>query len=187
MSLFRKKAAAPDIGAESAGRSEGGFYRVEGIPGACEKELYSRLREQVPIIDACIGKIIRLVGGFRAVAEDERFQNGLDGFVRNIRVGASGVSLHTFLDCYLDSLLTYGSALAEIVYDRGGGVSGIYVAPMRKIEVREGGRELSRRTRAFEAVFCPRRDKAGRAPPSRKPHLYGAVSDGRIALRGICP
>ena len=145
MSLFRKKAAAPDIGAESAGRSEGGFYRVEGITGACEKELYSRLREQVPIIDACIGKIIRLVGGFRAVAEDERFQNGLDGFVGNIRVGASGVSLHTFLDCYLDSLLTYGSALAEIVYDRGGGVSGIYVAPMRKIEVREGGRELSRR------------------------------------------
>ena len=171
MSLFRKKAAAPDIGAESAGRSEGGFYRVEGVPGACEKELYSRLREQVPIIDACIGKIIRLVGGFRAVAEDERFQNGLDGFVRNIRVGASGVSLHTFLDCYLDSLLTYGSALAEIVYDRGGGVSGIYVAPMRKIE----------------AVFCPRRDKAGRAPPPRKPHLYGAFSDGRIALRGICP
>ena len=151
LALFSKKAAdRPDIGAQTAARVGGGFYRIEGFPDSCEKELYAKLREQVPIIDACIGKIIRLVGGFKVIADEPDFQEELDRFVRNVRVGASGVSLHTFLDCYLDSLLTYGSALAEIVYDsQRSGISGLYVAPMRRIEVKEGGKPLSRRYYAY--------------------------------------
>lgn len=138
MALFAKtKTAAPDIGLETAPRQEAGVFRTSPISAVFEKEIYRRLRDEVPIIDACIGKIIRLVGGFHVFADDPAFQDELDKFVKNVRVGASGVSLHTFLDSYLDSLLTYGCALAEIVYDTDGtGVSGIYVAPVGKMDIK---------------------------------------------------
>ena len=139
MALFTKKKepTAPDIGAETALRSQGdGYFKLAADGGFGEKELYSKLREQVPVVDACIGKIIRLVGGFKAVAGDPDYQDALDRFTKTVRVGSSGVSLHTFLDCYLDSLLTYGSALAEIVYDERQSIAGVYVAPMKRLEVR---------------------------------------------------
>lgn len=144
MAIFSKaKSAKPDFGAETPTRSGG--FRLAASAGCCEKELYASLREQVPVIDACIGKIIRLVGGFRAVAEEPEYQSGLDRFVKNVRVGSSGTGLQTFLDCYLDSLLTYGCALGEIVPNRRKtAVSGLYIAPVRKMDIREGRTPMSR-------------------------------------------
>lgn len=122
-----------------------GYFRLSGDCSGCgEKELYSLLRQQVPVIDACIQKIIRLSGGFKAVAIDERFQDELDAFSKNVSVGASGRGLNSFLDCWLDSMLTYGASLGEMVYSLdAGGISGLYVAPMKRIEIRQGahGRE----------------------------------------------
>lgn len=148
MALFSKKRAETEryFAAQTDSRAESGFFKISPRSALCEKELYADLREKVPIIDACIGKIIRLTGGFRAIADDPELQDALDDFVGSVRVGASGISLHTFLDCYLDSLLTYGSALAEMIFDRERGkLSGVYVAPMRRIEIREGKDPLSRR------------------------------------------
>ena len=109
-----------------------------------ERELYSKLRAEVPIIDACIGKIIRLTGGIKAEAVDPRFQPALDGFVRSVRVGSSGRGLQTFLDCYLDSMLTYGCALGEIVFGRSRrGIAGLYIAPVKRLDIREGSSPLS--------------------------------------------
>ena len=39
---------------------------------AGERGLYRALREQVPIIDAAIFKLVRLVGGFQALCPDRR-------------------------------------------------------------------------------------------------------------------
>lgn len=147
MALFTKKKepTALDSGVETAPRTPDDGYFKLAVGNFGEKELYSKLREQVPVIDACIGKIIRLVGGFKVVANDSDYQQALDDFVRTVKVGASGVSLHTFVDCYLDSLLTYGSALGEIVYDnRRGGIAGLYIAPMKRMDVRCGPELLSR-------------------------------------------
>lgn len=121
------------------------LFKLSGVAQSCERELYSKLREEVPIIDACIGKIIRLTGGFRVISKDERFQNVLDEFTKSVRVGASGQSLQTLVDSYLDSLLTYGCALGEIVYDTDGrGICGIYLAPVKKLEVKEGKKPFTR-------------------------------------------
>ena len=145
MALFTKKnrAEAPDCGVQAAARqSDDGFFKL--APGSFgEKDLYAKLRVEVPVIDACIGKIIRLVGGFKAISNDPDYQEALDRFTKTVRVGSSGVSLHTFLDCYLDSLLTYGSALGEIVYDGNQRIAGVYVAPMKRLDVRcsENGME----------------------------------------------
>lgn len=111
------------------------------------------MRTEVPVIDACIGKIIRLVGGFEAKANDTRFQPALDNFIKGVRVGSSGRSFHTFLDSYLDSLLTYGCAVAEIVYDKSNtGIAGIYVAPVANMDIREGKTSLSRQYFAFHGT-----------------------------------
>ncbi len=146
--LKRKKNAesSSGIGAVSSPHSRSdGFFRLKGSLGG-EKELYAELRKQVPVIDACLGKIIRLAGGFRAVSRDERFQEELDVFVKSVPIGSSGRGLNAFLDCWLDSLLTYGSALGEIVYSKdSGGISGIYTAPMRRIEIScDGGERVYR-------------------------------------------
>ena len=105
------------------------------------REIYPLLREQVPLIDACIQKIIRLTGGFKAIADDPAFQPDLDEFSEEVRVGLSGRGLNAFLDCWLDSLLTYGSALGEaIVSENARGIAGIYVAPMKRVDIKcEGG------------------------------------------------
>lgn len=111
------------------------------------------MRTEVPVIDACIGKIIRLVGGFEAKANDTRFQPALDNFIKGVRVGSSGRSFYTFLDSYLDSLLTYGCAVAEIVYDKSNtGIAGIYVAPVANMDIREGKTPLSRQYFAFHGT-----------------------------------
>ena len=147
MAFFAKqKKTCPAVGAETPARTGSeGFYRISPASEAGERELYSSLRENVPIIDACIGKIIRLVGGMKVEADDPDFQPFLDRFIKSVRVGASGKGLQTFLDSYLDSLLTYGCALGEIVYDRSRRkIAGLYVAPVKRMEIKGGPEPLSR-------------------------------------------
>ena len=83
-----------------------------------ESEFYEELRAQVPILDACFGKIVRLTNDFTLVSGDKRAQRALDDFARNVPVGVSGSSLSAFADLYLDTLLTYGKALGIIRVDR---------------------------------------------------------------------
>lgn len=152
MALFSRRKAdySSELGTRSAPREGDGVFKLSGSSILGEKELYASLREQVPLIDACIGKIIRLVGGFSVEANDLRYQPSLERFVKGVRVGASGKSLHTFIDSYLDSLLTYGCALAEIVYDRRGrSVSGVYVAPVRRMEIKPGSNPMTREYYAY--------------------------------------
>ncbi len=146
MALFSKKNPPLENGAVCPARiGNKELFRLDGPMGDSEKELYASLKEQVPIIDACIGKIIRLAGGFKVVANDRSYQPALDWFCENVRVGASGQSLNTFLDCYLDSLLTYGCALSEIVYDNTRRhIAGVYNAPVKLIDIREGKKPFTR-------------------------------------------
>lgn len=83
-----------------------------------EKELYDRLRFTVPVIDAAIGKIVRLTGGYNVICEDESMQELMNGFVYDIPVGLTGKSLQSFTDSFLESLLTYGNAVGEMILDR---------------------------------------------------------------------
>lgn len=82
-----------------------------------EKELYDRLRFTVPVIDAAIGKIVRLTGGYKVVCEDDSMQELMDTFVSEVPVGLTGQSLQSFTDSFLESLLTYGNAVGEVILD----------------------------------------------------------------------
>ncbi|MCD8328955.1 MAG: phage portal protein [Ruminococcus sp.] len=90
-----------------------------------EYELYEALRANVPVIDACVLKIVRLVGGFKLIAENERYQEELERFQRTVPVGLSGVSVNEFADIFLDSMITYGKGIGEILV-RDNQIIGLY-------------------------------------------------------------
>lgn len=149
----------------------------------CEYALYDALREAVPIIDAAITKTVRLAGGFTVRCSDESFQEELDNFVYGVKVGTSGRTLHSFIDSYLDSLLTYGSAIGEIVLSKDGtAVAGLCNGSIKNIEVREGKSPL-------EAEFFVGKEKR----PVKNPELilFSALNPppespyGRSVLRGL--
>ena len=110
-----------------------------------ENQLYEQLRIQVPVIDACINKIIRLTGNFSVKCSDERYQDELDEFVQNVRVGVSGQSLYSFMDCYLDSLLTYGNAVGEVLLNaETKQVAGLYNADSTIVSLKTGENPIDR-------------------------------------------
>ncbi len=116
MRLFGKgKKKGAEKGAFPAERT---VFRLAPEYGGFEGSFYEALRAEVPILDACFGKIERLTNDFKLISLDEEAQEGLDRFSREVAVGVSGSSLMTFADLYLDTLLTYGRVLGTVGIDR---------------------------------------------------------------------
>lgn len=89
-------------------------------PSPQEYQLYDALRYAVPIVDAALRKIVRLSGGFRFEVDDPDAQVLLNRFADHVPVNATGTSLQLFADQMLDSLLTYGNAVGELLTDDDG-------------------------------------------------------------------
>lgn len=159
--------------------SECGFSLPSSIE-PFEKELYDRLKFAVPVIDAALMKIVRLTGGFRVICSDDRFQEELDRFLENVPVGLAGKSLSDFIDNYLDSLLTYGSAVGELVIDsRENRIAGLYNGDVSLVDICQGSSPLSR-------SYLIRRENGTSeqvAHPERI--LYSTLTGGRSLLRGL--
>ncbi|WP_028510707.1 hypothetical protein [Ruminococcus sp. NK3A76] len=137
MSIFRnqKPKSCENAFGSSGGLLKNGF-RVTGSADCFESSLYESLRDNVPVIDACISKIVRLAGDFKVVCENERSQQAIDEFVLNVPVGISGRSLQTFADMYLDALLTYGRSIGEYTVDsKTGQMSSLFVCDPELFEV----------------------------------------------------
>lgn len=106
-------------------------------------KLYHTLREAVPIIDAAISKIVRLTGEFRVECEDPDIQYKLNKFLTNIKVNACATGTNNFILSYLDQLLTYGTAIGEIVMNsEGTDIAALYNAPLKNIELGTGSSPL---------------------------------------------
>lgn len=119
-----------------------------------EIRLYRSIREAVPIVDAAILKLIRLVGGVQAEAREPAAREGLERFLRTVPVGRGQRGMDAFLDGYLDSLLTCGRAVGEIVLRRDRReVAALLCGNPVDIEIREGESPL-------DFTLCVRR--AGR-------------------------
>ncbi|MBQ9696312.1 MAG: serine/threonine protein phosphatase, partial [Oscillospiraceae bacterium] len=52
--------------------------------------LFEQVRRTVPIVDAAIYKLIRLIGSFQIECADASAQAGLDSFLRIVPVGLTG-------------------------------------------------------------------------------------------------
>jgi len=186
MKLFQKNAREPHLATvQSARNVNRDMLNFVGNVNSFESQLYEQLRIQVPIIDACINKIVRLTGNFSVKCSDERFQNELDEFVQNVRVGVSGQSLYSFVDCYLDSLLTYGNAVGEILINSDTKqVAGLYNADSTIVSVKTGASPIDREFfvgRGAEAVKISRPERLVYSALNPTPKSPNGIS----ILRGL--
>ena len=104
-----------------------------------EFELYRSIREAVPVIDAAIWKLVRLAGGVRVRCGEAAAQEGLDRFLRQVNTGRGQRGLQAFLDEYLDTMMTCGRAVGEIVLDwRRGEIAAVLCGDPAGLEIQEG-------------------------------------------------
>lgn len=109
-----------------------------------EVRLYKAVREAVPVVDAAIYKLIRMAGGVTVTCGDKRAETALKEFLRTVPVGRGQFGINSFLDCYLDSLLTCGRAVGEIVPAVGNrDIAALVCGRVEDIEIKEGQHPLA--------------------------------------------
>lgn len=108
-------------------------------------DLFDKVRRTVPVVDAAVSKLIRLIGSFQIQCNDPKQQSALDNFLRSVPVGLTGQSVYSFIDSYLDSLLVYGNAVGEIVLDKNNSyIAGLWNGNISDIIVRPGSSPMER-------------------------------------------
>ena len=144
MKLFKRKENFSPVQTASGIRNVHPFSDLSGYSPftSCEFKLYDSLKEAIPIIDAAIKKTVRLVGGFKAVCDDENAQIKLAEFLRSVNVNGTGVGIDVFVSCFLEQLLTYGTAVGEVVLSENCEVSALYNASLDDIVLKRGNNPL---------------------------------------------
>ncbi len=141
MKLFsaKKNGAAANVQTCTAAQRGNIIPALRMSANPAQFRLYRQLRESVPVIDAAVSKLIRLMGDFRFICADDVTERSLGRFAETVRVGGVGVGLRQFLDCYFDQLLTYGMAVGEVVpTEDGNGIAALYNAPVDAVELKTG-------------------------------------------------
>ncbi len=108
-----------------------GYTPMAGSNG----RVYKSLREAVPIIDAAILKIVRLMGGFSFKTGDDVFDAQMNDYFGKINVGGNQTGIQAFIDNYVEQLLTYGTAIGEMLYD-GHGFYALYNGELEVLDVK---------------------------------------------------
>ena len=109
--------------------------------GNGEDRLYRQLREAIPVLDAAVGKLVRLSGGFSVKCANGIAQARLEQFLQTVPTGHGQMGIDSFLSGYLDSLLTVGRAVGEVVMG-GGKVHGVCWGDVTKLQAVENGMEV---------------------------------------------
>lgn len=118
---FKRKNKTEITGAvvQTAPKNSGGsLFSVNGFDmtqTSAERRLYESLKNSVPIIDAAINKIIRLIGTFKITSKDKSCQTMIDDFMKNVKINGSATGIEGFIYSYMESLLTFGEAVGEMV------------------------------------------------------------------------
>lgn len=99
--------------------------------------LYRELREAIPVIDAAIYKLVRLTAGFKIECSDEKNTEKINSFFETIPVGSNRYGIHEFISSYFEQLLTYGTAVGEMVTDKRGNLAALFNADLRNIELKK--------------------------------------------------
>ena len=165
MGFFKRKGGGTAAAAVQLRRREGYPFGVPygDVPlGTGEARLYRAVREAVPVVDAALYKIIRLVGGVEVRCDDGEAGERLNRFLRRVPVGRGQAGLNAFLDSYLNSMLTAGQAVGEMVV-RDGELAALLCGRVEDVELREGDTPL-------EFTICGR-DEGGALRPLPRQEL----------------
>lgn len=140
MEWFRKKKQKEALTLQTAvsdGYSYGGYAFLDQSKNPVyERRLYQALRENIPVIDAAVEKLIRLIGSFHVRCRDKEVEQELERFLRNVRVNGCQRGIDSFLQGYMDDLITYGTAAGEMVLAKNGKqIAALYNASLDNIEL----------------------------------------------------
>lgn len=151
MGILKKLSAAKTAVSTPQTYKNNPFSLLDSYTPLCtmQNRLYRELREAIPIIDAAIYKIIRLTGGFNVVCESKSCENELKHFLSSVRVGCGQRGVNAFISSYFEQLLTYGTAVGEMITDSEGNLTALYNAGIDEIE-------LKRADDGYSAVVCVR-------------------------------
>lgn len=130
--------------------------------GTGEDRVYRQMREAIPVLDAAVGKLVRLSSGFSVSCRNSAAQNRLEQFLRTVPSGRGQVGIDSFLSGYMDSLLTLGRAVGEMVVS-GGHLQAVCWGDVTKLQVSEGDSPLDM------VLYGP--DERGKLCPLPYPHL----------------
>lgn len=144
---FGKQAAvplrAPEVQLRSGDRHPFGMLGDYVPLRRGEMQLYRTVREAVPVVDAAIYKLIRMTGGVSVQCSNQTAEEQLNEFLRTVPIGRGQIGINAFLECYLDSLLTSGQAVGEIVPAVGNReIAALLCARVEDIEIKEGDNPL---------------------------------------------
>ena len=114
------------------------FTHLRGyVPlGGGEERIYQQIREAIPVLDAAVGKLIRLSAGFDVRCPSVQNTAQLQQFLKTVNCGRGQRGIDSFLSAYLDSLLVYGRAVGEMVV-AGGHMRGVCWGDVTQLQVRE--------------------------------------------------
>ena len=177
----KKQAAKPALPVvQTAERSPAGLLPLQyAAQSRAERQLYRSLRESVPLIDAAIGKIVRLIGTFRVVTDDPAAQPLADALNANVRVNGSALGLGAFATRYLDDLLTYGEAVGEMLLSGNmDGVFGLYNANPDDVRIVAGSSPM-------ELVVCLNGADGGKPVPNQSLVLASLLNQQSGTVRGV--
>ena len=135
---------------QSGGKQSHPFGALERYVPLCRAEfaLYDTIREAVPIVDAAIGKITALTGGFHVECDHPVLQQELDDFMENVPVGGSLYGIDAFVAQHLEQLLMYGTAVGEILPTASGSTIGaLQSIPLQRLAI-------ERDDRFGKAIIC---------------------------------
>ena len=138
MGIFKKLSSAKTAVSAPQTFRRNPFDRLDSyVPfSEAQNSLYKELREAVPVLDAAIYKIVRLTGGFSVECSREADTVKLEHFLENVCVGGNQYGIESFVSTYLEQLLTYGTAVGEIITDSDGRFTALYNADPDDIELR---------------------------------------------------
>ena len=109
--------------------------------GGGEEMVYRQMREAIPVLDAAVGKLVRLSGGFSVRCPGREAQQKLERFLDTVPCGRGQLGINSFLSGYVDSLLTYGRAVGEMVVG-GGKLRAVCWGDVNALEVWQGDSPL---------------------------------------------
>ena len=135
----RKESGSVGTACQLRGGAQHPFSDLRGfVPlGMGEERVYRQVREAIPVLDAAVGKLVRLSGGFTVGGRNPEAQRRLEEFLKTVPCGRGQMGIDSFLGGYVDSLLTVGRAVGEIVVS-GGRVRGVCWGDAAQIQVQEG-------------------------------------------------
>ena len=158
MKFFGGKQKSPDTKVQLRRTEQHPFGVIDGYAplGNTEARLYRAIREAVPVVDAAVLKLIRLTGGFSLECDDKTAEKLVNRFIKTVNVGRGQNGLEAFLAQYLDSMITCGRAVGEIVVNGDRDIYAVLCGNVADIVIREGDNPLDFELCTYDEGNTPR-------------------------------